>query len=267
VIDFALPRFTHYYDADSNITSQSRRRCRHRIVQAVSGQATLALNSKRCAATAAAAAAQGAQIIVFPEYGLSGFGTGRDAWIQYLEQLPDPSQGVVPCDKPVLFVRAPSLVTLSCAAKRHGIAIVANIGDLVYCNETRPHPGCKRVRDGRLQFNTAVAFDTDGSYLAKAYKQNLWGEAVHFDTPQKCPDVSFRTSFGVTFGLFTCADVIFRHPAQRMVAHAVQHFVVGVPTAGLCFASHRMDAGCEHGYAAMVLLSPCYCHKQHLFGP
>jgi predicted amidohydrolase len=167
----------------------------------------------------------------------------------------------------VLFVHAPSLLTLSCAAKRHGIAIVANIGDLVYCNETRPpHPGCKRARDGRLQFNTAVAFDTDGGYLAKAHKQNLWGEAAHFDTPQNCPDVSFQTSFGVTFGLFTCADIIFRHPAQRMVAHAVQHFVVGVPTAGLCFASRRRDASF---YATVVLLSPCYtyCHKQHLFVP
>lgn len=206
-------------------------------MQAESGQATLALNSKRCAVTAAAAAAQGAQIIVFPEYGLSGFGTGRDAWIQYLEQLPDAAQGVVPCDTPVQFGRAPSLVTLSCAAKRHGIAIVANIGDLIYCDETHPHSGCEHARDGRLQYNTAVAFDTDGSYLAKAHKQNLWGEAAYFDTPQNCPDVTFRTSFGVTFGLFTCADIIFKHPAQRMVENAVQHFVVGISTAGLCVAS------------------------------
>ena len=40
----------------------------------------------------------------------------------------------------------------------------------------QPNPGCASSRDGRLQFNTAVAFDSDGAFVAKAHKQNLWGE-------------------------------------------------------------------------------------------
>ena len=48
-----------------------------RALAAGSGPATLALNVRRSAAAAAEAAGQGAQIIVLPEYGLSGFGSGR----------------------------------------------------------------------------------------------------------------------------------------------------------------------------------------------
>ena len=82
----------------------------------------------------------------------------------------------------------------------HAIAIVTNVGDLIYC-EASSNPGCATSRDGRLQYNTAVAFDTDGSYLAKAHKQNLWGEASYFDEPVDCQQISFTASFGVRFGL------------------------------------------------------------------
>ena len=75
------------------------------------------------------------------------------------------------------------------------ISLVANLGDLIYCDATPTHPGCAESRDGRLQFNTAVAFDSDGRYLARAHKQNLWGEADYFDEPVDCELSSFATSF------------------------------------------------------------------------
>eukprot|EP01051_Picozoa_sp_SAG22_P005535 SAG22_NODE_331_length_12174_cov_12.920497_7_plen_667_part_00 len=182
-----------------------------------SGPATLALNVRRSAAVAAEAALRGADILVLPEYGLSGFGRGRDAWIPFLEQLPEP--GGVPCDAPPEdYALAPSLVGLSCAAREHGIALVANLGDLIYCDASEPPPpGCATSRDGRLQYNTAVAFDTDGTYLARAWKQNLWGEASYFDEPVACGLSSFVTSFGVRFGLFTCADLIYEWPAEALI--------------------------------------------------
>jgi predicted amidohydrolase len=195
--------------------------------------ATLALNARRSGEAAAAAAGQGAEIIVLPEYGMSGFGSGgRDAWLPYLEQLPPAGQGQtreVPCAHPDAYVAAPSLVTLSCAARQHGIVIVANIGDVVYCSAAPSRPGCASSPDGRLQFNTAVVLDSDGAYIAKAHKQNLWGEASYFDEPQDCPKVSFTpAALGVTFGLFTCADLIYEYPAQAMVDDGLEHFVVPI---------------------------------------
>eukprot|EP01052_Picozoa_sp_SAG31_P028169 SAG31_NODE_2696_length_5228_cov_2.063365_3_plen_397_part_00 len=184
-----------------------------------SGPATLALNVRRSAEAGEAAARAGADILVLPEYGLSGFGSGRDAWIPYLEQLLPP--GGVPCDSPEQYLLAPSLVGLSCAAREYGIVLVANIGDLIYCDAgpSPPPPGCESSRDGRLQYNTAVAFDTDGTYLTRAHKQNLWGESGYFDEPVDCDlaTSSFTTSFGVRFGLFTCADLIYEYPAEALL--------------------------------------------------
>jgi predicted amidohydrolase len=197
---------------------------------AATGPATLALNSRRAADAADEASAQGAQMIVLPEYGLSGFYSGsgaRDAWIPFLEQLPEPLPSrEVPCDDPDRFRLAPSLVALSCAARAHSIAIVANIGDLIYCDAPGvTNPGCATSRDGRLQFNTAVALDTDGAYLARAHKQNLWGEAAYFDEPLDCQQVSFTTSFNVQFGLFTCADLIYEFPAIALIDAGLVNFV------------------------------------------
>ena len=231
-----------------------------RAQSAPTGPATLALNVERSAAVAAEAAGRGADILVLPEYGLSGFGSGRDAWLPYLEQLPPPpplgAEGAVPCDAPPEQYRlAPSLVGLSCAARAHAIALVANLGDLIYCDATPAYPGCAESRDGRLQFNTAVAFDSDGRYLARAHKQNLWGEAGYFDEPVDCALSSFATSFvsptgptthtalpcplarpcsdragccgrqGVEFGLFTCADLIYDFPATALLDRGLVNFV------------------------------------------
>mmetsp|Transcript_20120 Transcript_20120/g.41710 ORF Transcript_20120/g.41710 Transcript_20120/m.41710 type:complete len:608 (+) Transcript_20120:85-1908(+) len=173
------------------------------------------------------AALAGAQIIVLPEYGLTGFAaSSRDAYLPLLEQIPDP-HGDVPCDNPVGYAGAPTVVTLSCGAKANGIAIVASMGDVVYCG-ARQSPACASSVDGRLQFNTAVAFDTDGAFLAKYHKQNLWGEDAYFDVPQECRKANFTTSFGVTFGLFICADLIHYFPAQQMVDDGLTNFVAPV---------------------------------------
>ena len=94
------------------------------------GKRTLAQNVEAYAQYAATAASQGAQIIVYPEYGITGFSSfPKSSWISggYTEQIPFslPAK-VVPCDSPGQFPNAASVVSLSCAAKAHGIAIVAN---------------------------------------------------------------------------------------------------------------------------------------------
>ena len=185
------------------------------------GTDSCGLQQKRASVAAftlfiAEAATKGVNIIVFPEYGITGFSSGpASTWHAggYTEAIPTASASarVVPCDKPASFSGAPSLVALSCAAKKHGMAIVANLMDM----DSR----------GMKMYNTDIALDTDGSYLAKYRKQNLWGE-TNVGVPSDCPVASFTTSFGITFGLITCADLIYRFPGSALLKQGVRHFVL-----------------------------------------
>lgn len=177
------------------------------------GEETLALNAESYSEYASTAAAQGAQVIVFPEYGLTGFSSyPKKSWISggYTEVIPEASsETVVPCDNGADFEA--TMVTLSCAAKDNAISILANLID----------------EDGDNIYNTDVAFDTDGTYLGKYHKVNLWGE-TNMDTPQDCPEATFKTSFGVEFGVITCADLIYEFPAVELVQRNVTNFLVPV---------------------------------------
>ena len=83
------------------------------------------------------------------------------------------------------------------------------MGDVEYCNKTSD-PHCPD--DGRYQFNTDVAF-TDGTLPARYRKVHLFGfEKTYFNTVRQPEVVTFITSFGVTFGVFTCFDLLFYDP-------------------------------------------------------
>lgn len=163
----------------------------------------------------AAAAESGVAILVFPEYGITGFSSYSAVdWHAggYTETIPWPTHTrTVPCDSPSSFDGAPTLVSLSCAAKEHGVALVANLMDW---SDTESE-----------MYNTDIALDTDGAYLAKYRKQNLWGEG-NVAVPTDCPVASFSTSFGVTFGLITCADLIYSFPAGALLDRGVRDFVL-----------------------------------------
>lgn len=139
-------------------------------------------------------------------------------------------------------------MSLSCAAKSSGVAVVANLA------ENDPTAGA--------MYNVDVAFDTDGTFLAKYRKQNLWVSCLpvldtaavalpqiiiaaslalfhdvpapwpssqgewYMTTPQSCPIVSFTPKFNVTFGLFTCADLIYPFPAAELVDQGVRNFLM-----------------------------------------
>ena len=95
----------------------------------------------------AEAAKQGVDIIVFPEYGITGFSSyPASTWMSggYTESLPSTTdRRSVPCDAPASFGGAPSLVSLSCAAKQHGVAVVANLMDMA--------DGDREMYTGKLQ--------------------------------------------------------------------------------------------------------------------
>jgi len=48
----------------------------------------------------------------------------------------------------------------------------------------------------------------------------------YMTTPQECRVASFTPSFNVTFGLFTCADLIYTFPAATMAEQGIKHFLM-----------------------------------------
>ena len=161
------------------------------------------------------AKSKGAEIIVFPEDGLYGFDYTREQIFPFLEIIPNPSQlqkNWNPCRDPDRFENTEVLRELSCIALNSSVVVVANMGDVQYCDKSDPH--CPK--DGRYQFNTDVVFESDGTLIAKYHKQNLFHE-LQFNTPQKAEIVFFKTAFGITFGVFTCFDMLFHDPAITLI--------------------------------------------------
>uniref|UniRef100_A0A2K5R6Q2 Pantetheinase n=2 Tax=Cebus imitator TaxID=2715852 RepID=A0A2K5R6Q2_CEBIM len=158
------------------------------------------------------AAEQGAHIIVTPEDALYGWNFNRESIYPYLEDIPHPQVNWIPCDNPNRFGHTPVQERLSCLAKDNSIYVVANIGDKKPCNASDPQ--CPH--DGRYQYNTDVAFDSQGKLVARYHKQNLFMGEEQFDAPKEAEVVTFNTTFG-SFGIFTCFDVLFHDPAVTLV--------------------------------------------------
>ncbi len=100
------------------------------------------------------------------------------------------------------------------------------MGDVQKCEGDLQCPS-----DGRYQFNTNVVFETNGALIAKYHKQNLYsGENNYFDAGAPSSNcISFHTSFGVTFGTFTCFDLLYNEPGDCLLKKGVKNFVL--PTA------------------------------------
>ncbi|XP_061411705.1 biotinidase isoform X2 [Lethenteron reissneri] len=170
---------------------------------------------------------KGAQIIVFPEYGLFGFGFTRDSILPYLEHVPDPAAIIWnPCLEPDRFPNTEVLRNLSCIARDEGLYVVANMGDVLPCSLDH-NTGCPP--DGRFQFNTNVAFSSEGTLVARYRKNNLYFEQA-FDFPPTVEYSIFDTPFAGRIGLITCFDILFYEPAVALVEkHGVRH--IAFPTA------------------------------------
>ncbi|RWS25627.1 Pantetheinase-like protein [Leptotrombidium deliense] len=152
-----------------------------------------------------------AQIIVFPEHGLFP-AYDRNKTHRYSEVISNKMGRVNPCDKPNQFANRPIQLKLSCAAKKNRIYIVANLAEVEYCHSKER--GCPK--DGRFQYNTAIAFDANGVIVAKYRKYHLFGETAHFDYPKNQEFSTFITPFG-RFGLLICFDSLFEEPALGLI--------------------------------------------------
>ncbi|XP_062834577.1 pantetheinase isoform X2 [Anolis carolinensis] len=159
------------------------------------------------------AAEQGAHIIVTPEDGVFGWVFTRDSIYSYLENIPDPQVNWNPCIEPGRFGSAQVQERLSCMARNYSIYVVANMGDKKPCNSSDPQ--CPS--DGRYQYNTNVVYDSEGKFVARYHKYNLFASEIYYNYAKDPQFVNFNTPFG-KFGVFTCADMLnFREPAVSLV--------------------------------------------------
>ncbi|CAJ1066331.1 hypothetical protein EPR50_G00150070 [Xyrichtys novacula] len=112
-------------------------------------------------------------------------------------------------------------------ACRNNIYIVANMPDRQPCPlSTEPTSSCPS--DGRWQFNTNIAFRSDGLLVARYHKYNLFHEES-FDTPPQPEIITFDTPFAGKFGLLICFDVLFYKPTIALVEKDVRQLIF--PTA------------------------------------
>ncbi|CAL1273193.1 unnamed protein product [Larinioides sclopetarius] len=149
------------------------------------------------------ARSKGADIIVFPEYGVVPYDT-RKRMKQFLENVPNPLEvETTPCSTPDMYTDRPVLYTLSCIAQYNSMYVVANMGDIQNCTGD---PDCPA--DGTYHFNTNVVFDRSGTLLLKYHKEHPFFEQG-IDIPKEKQVPVFKTDFG-TFATFICFDIVFK---------------------------------------------------------
>ncbi|CAH4027782.1 unnamed protein product [Pieris brassicae] len=149
------------------------------------------------------AAAQNADIIVFPEMTLNRRQSQSISVPIYglLKEYP------IPAINPDLYNDI--LVTLSSAARENAIYVVINIQEVMNCEDA---PGEECPEKKTYYFNTNVVLNREGAVIDRYRKINLFGEYTR--TPALKPDLGdFTTDFGVRFGHFICFDLMFQIPA------------------------------------------------------
>ncbi|XP_069157408.1 vanin-like protein 2 isoform X2 [Procambarus clarkii] len=191
---------------------------------------------------AARARDQGADIIVFPEYGLTSTHVAGGDIITLSQLVSDPADHIVPCDFPD-YNYTMVMRELSCGARELGMYFVVNLIEQEQCmdtptnsqaiptSSTQPktsqeqlssHPTIegKEVQrqakqcpsSGYILYNAQVVFDRAGAVVARYRKKHLFLEPEF--TPGMEDDTSaiFTTDFGVTFTLQICFDIMYKSP-------------------------------------------------------
>jgi predicted amidohydrolase len=151
------------------------------------------VNLDRVRTAAAAAAAKGAELVVFPEGTQVRFSAD-------LRTAAGPLDGE--------FCRG-----LAGAAKSAGLAIIAAVFE--------PAP------DGRV-FNTTVGLDRDGSLVAVYRKIHLFDALGHRESDSVAPgdEVVIATVGGLRVGFMTCYDVRFPELARALAAGGAELLVL-----------------------------------------
>jgi deaminated glutathione amidase len=151
------------------------------------------VNLGRVEAAAADAAAEGAELVVFPEGTQARFSAD-------LRSVAEPLDG-------------PFCHGIAAAARSAGVAIVSGLFE--------PAP------DGRV-FNTTVGYDTDGSLAAVYRKIHLFDALGHRESDAVAPgdEVCIALLAGLRVGFMTCYDVRFPELARALAVGGAQLIVL-----------------------------------------
>lgn len=160
----------------------------------------------------AAAASSGANLVVFPEFGVTGSAAtkSRDLLALAGEDVPAAADGALPCGDPG-FAGSPVLTAAPCVAKRNGVAVAVNMVD---------------KKPGPLLDNAEVVLDEAGRVAARYYKSQVWFHA--YGQPDTPDHVVYNSSFGGPIGFVTCFDIVFGDPAVRLRKAGIANFIYGV---------------------------------------
>ncbi|CAL4109699.1 unnamed protein product, partial [Meganyctiphanes norvegica] len=188
------------------------------------GNATqrLRTNAEIFAEYAAQAKMQNVDILVFPEYGLTGTSVpiSTEHLLPFSLIVPDPKQAGVPCDYPPGQLYSQALSMLSCTAADLSLYLVVDVTEQVDCSSA----GCP---DGYYFYNTQVVFDRQGAVVARYRKQHLFYEPGYTPGNEDPETAIFTTDFGVTFTLQICFDVMFDSPGVlNVVNHGIKDVVM-----------------------------------------
>lgn len=167
------------------------------------------------------------QVLVFPEFGLTPAPQNtRSDLYPYIEVIPESSANVTPCGDSS-FSDRPILQRMSCAAQKNKQLILVNMVDNVACSATTDST-CPS--DGHFQYNTDVVFDEQGKLAAKYHKSHEVKSLQEsgYDVPPQPSRVTYKASFGVEFGIFTCFDIMFPDPPKVLRAAGIEHFLYPV---------------------------------------
>ncbi|KAJ8925418.1 hypothetical protein NQ315_009250 [Exocentrus adspersus] len=165
----------------------------------------------------------GVQIIVFPEYGLTGIVTEP---ADYAIDVPNVKSGTTFTDY--------RLQKLSNAAREHSMYIVVNLLEKA-----------SSENNDAIYYNTNIVFDRTGEIIAKYRKINLYTEP---NLTAGNETVTFTTDFGVTFGLLTSADILFYHPSKTIYSTGSITDIV-FPTAMLSTIPFFHSLSLQSGYS------------------
>ncbi|XP_050448513.1 vanin-like protein 1 [Cataglyphis hispanica] len=190
---------------------------------AIDRNETLKKNSDAYVKYIKTARAYNADIIVFPENGLTTSNYSKREEMQNLTIIiPAASFNYTPCTDSNIEV-SEVLKKISCAARKNKIYVVINIAEKLPCT------GDICPKDKMLYYNSNVVFDRTGKIIARYRKTNVF-EDGRFNVMLEPEIVIFDTDFGVKFGTFTCFDILFYEPALQLTrVHQVTDIVF--PTA------------------------------------
>lgn len=176
---------------------------------------------------ASLAASKQANVIVFPEFGITAApDSERASLYPFAEQMTSvTSPPETPCTD-AQFSADSIQKRSSCMARENGISVLVNTIEAIPCSADSDN-SCPD--DGQYLYNTDIVYDETGAFVAKYHKSHEWpGLKPPYDQPAQPSQVTYNSTFGVEFGIFTCFDIMWQNPPVELVKQGLKHFLYPV---------------------------------------